>query len=63
MHTGPSYTGLLNAPAGESNAATLLKEWRKAAREEQGREVARDDGSMDYHPLGVQLDKLLKRRG
>ena len=52
-----------NAPVGESNAVTLLKEWRKAARAEQGREVARDDGSMDYHPLDVQLDKLLRGRG
>jgi hypothetical protein len=51
-----------NAPMGESNAVTLLREWRRAAREGQGREVARDDGSMAYHPLNVQLENMLEKR-
>ena len=33
---------------------TLLKERREPAREEQGMEVVRDDGSMDYHPVRMQ---------
>jgi hypothetical protein len=52
-----------NAPVGESNAVTLLKEWRRVAKEEHKRNAEPDDGSTDYQPLDLQLDKLLRGRG
>ena len=52
-----------NAPVGESNAVTLLKEWRRVAKEEHKGNAEQGDGSVDYQPLDVQLDKLLRGRG
>ena len=52
-----------NAPVGESNAVTLLKEWKRVAKEERKRDAVQGDGSMDHQPLDVQLDKLLRGRG
>ena len=52
-----------NAPVGESNAVTLLKEWKRVAKEEHKRNAEQEDGSTDYQPLDVQLDKLLRGRG